>query len=74
MLILSLGVFSTKKLQQYELLEPYELKHAYDTAKIKRKNGMVENFLATPDLRQIVRSSMWDDLVSFSDYVYRFFK
>ncbi len=67
--------FDTDKLEnsEYEVLELYELKDAFNSNKITRKNGKTEKFLVSPDLRSIIRSSMWDDLASFSDYVKTYF-
>lgn len=58
---------------EYEVLELYELKDAFNSREITRKNGVKEKFTVSPDLRSIIRSSMWDDLASFSDYVKLFF-
>lgn len=67
--------FNTEKLEnsEYEVLELYELKDAFNSSEIKRKNGKIEKFVVSPDLRSIIRSSMWDDLASFSDYVRTYF-
>ena len=67
--------FDADKLEnsEYEVLELYELKDAFNSNKITRKNGETEKFLVSPDLRSIIRSSMWDDLASFSDYVKTYF-
>jgi len=67
--------FDTDKLEnsEYEVLELYELKDAFNSNIITRKNGKTERFSASPDLRSIIRSSMWDDLASFSDYVKTYF-
>jgi len=68
--------FSIEKLadnSEYEVLELHELKDAYNSNSIVRKSGKTkgktEKFKISPDLRSIIRSSMWDDLASFSDYV-----
>jgi hypothetical protein len=66
--------FDEKNLQNsdYKLLELYELKDAYNERKINyTKNGesVAVDFCPTPDLESIMRSSMWNDLSSFSDYV-----
>jgi len=72
--------FSADKLQNsdYEILELYELKDAFISNELLRKNGkskgIVEKFAVSPDLRSIIRSSMWDDLASFSDYVKCYFE
>lgn len=67
--------FNTENLEnsEYEVLELYELKDAFNSNEITRKNGKKEKFIVSPDLRSIIRSSMWDDLASFSDYVKIFF-
>ena len=67
--------FDTDKLEnsEYEVLELYELKDAFNSNVITRKNGKTEKFSVSPDLRSIIRSSMWDDLASFSDYVKTYF-
>lgn len=68
--------FDINKLEnsEYEVLELYELKDAFNSNEITRKNGKIENFIVSPDLRSIIRSSMWDDLASFSDYVKTYFE
>lgn len=67
--------FNIDKLEnsEYEVLELYELKDAFNSNEITRKNGQTEKFSVSPDLRSIIRSSMWDDLASFSDYVKMYF-
>ena len=67
--------FDTEKLEnsEYEVLELYELKDAFNSNEIIRKNGKIEKFNVSPDLRSIIRSSMWDELASFSDYVKTYF-
>ncbi len=67
--------FNLDKLEnsEYEVLELYELKDAFNSNEITRKNGQTEKFSVSPDLRSIIRSSMWDDLASFSDYVKMYF-
>lgn len=67
--------FDTEKLEnsEYEVLELYELKDAFNSNEIIRKNGTKEKFVVSPDLRSIMRSSMWDDLASFADYVKIYF-
>lgn len=67
--------FDIDKLEnsEYEVLELYELKDAFNSNEITRKNGKTERFFVSPDLRSIIRSSMWDDLASFSDYVKTYF-
>lgn len=67
--------FNTDNLEnsEYEVMELYELKDAFNSNEIIRKDGKRENFLVSPDLRSIIRSSMWDDLASFSDYVKTYF-
>ena len=58
---------------EFEILELYELKDAFNSGSIIRKSGAnkgnSEKFKISPDLRSIIRSSMWDDLASFSEYV-----
>ena len=68
--------FSTDELKEnseFEVIELYELKDAFNSNTIVRTNGInkgkSEKFKPSPDLRSIIRSSMWDDLASFSDYV-----
>ena len=57
----------------YLILELHEIKDAFMTGAIsiptKDGNLKKENFKVSPDLKSIIRSSMWDDLASFSDYV-----
>jgi hypothetical protein len=63
--------FATDKLEnsEYEVLELYQLKDAFNAGEITRSGKPTEKFEISPDLRSIIRSSMWDDLASFSDYV-----
>lgn len=62
--------FDISKLQnsRYKLLELYELKDCFNEGRIT-VNGVTEDFKPTPDLKAIIRSDMWDQLSSFSDYI-----
>ena len=66
--------FNTDKLKNsdYAVLDLFQIKDAYNEKKITyKKNGeaITEKFEPTPDLKSIIRSSLWDELSSFSDYV-----
>ena len=57
---------------KYKLIELYELKDALNDGVIEvEQNGKVEwtDFNVSPDLSLIVRSSLWQELVQFSDFI-----
>jgi hypothetical protein len=66
--------FNTDSLMNsdYLILDLHELKDAVNTRTLVREvKGAVseESFEVSPDLKSIIRSAMWDELASFSDYI-----
>lgn len=56
---------------KYRLVELYELKDALNDGVIQMPDGSYEVFKPSPDLRNIIRSRLWQELVGFSDFLAR---
>lgn len=54
---------------KYRLVELYELKDAMNDGYFEFESGKYEDAKLSPDLKNIIRSSLWQELVEFSDYL-----
>ncbi len=63
---------------KYRLVELYELKDALNDGQIEKgreeDKTYWEDFLVSPDLSLIIRSSLWQEVVQFSDFITKMYK
>lgn len=64
----------TLKNAKYRLVELHELKDAVNEGEFVISDTESEEFKPSPDLRNILRSSLWQELVQFSDYLVKMSK
>ncbi len=53
----------------YRLVELYQLKDAMNSGSFEFEEDKFEEAIFSPDLQNIIRSSLWQELVEFSDYL-----
>lgn len=68
--------FGTKGLKNadYALVEPYQLKDAMNDGELELNGIKHGNVKFSPDMNNILRSSLWQKLVAFSDYLVKMSK